>query len=146
MKVTVEGVIAHEDVDPDGDQFVLDGVTYQRFLETGYLTKRCSATPEMIDIIGQPKSIERTERGLVLKAEVTDIHLQNLLLYAGEQDSKFEMGFALAGVMQEHEPLEGGRALIKRCDVRAVALLPADQLSDPRCLVTAVVDKSKETS
>lgn len=138
--VYVEGVIAHGDVDPDGDQFVLDGISYDDYLVNGYVANRCDVRPEITELIGEPVSIKRKGDELVMMAKIFDQPMvQNLLALAASEGIDPCFGFALAGVIIEKEgPEDGGRILIKKLRICSVALVPADKLSDPRCVCRIV--------
>ncbi len=136
--VYMEGVIAHEDRDPDGDQFVLDGVTYDGYLEDGYVASRCNVRPTLPELIGEPVSIERRGAELVMTAKVFDQPMVEVITSLVKGGIDPELGFALAGVITEKEDLEDGRMLIKSCRIRSVGLIPVQELSDARCKAKVV--------
>jgi hypothetical protein len=136
--VYVEGLIAHDKVDPDGDQFDLDGVTYDGYLEDGYVANRCDVRPKIQELVGEPVSIRRTEDGLLMRAKIFHQSMVSQLQALDDAGLDPGMGFALAGVITEKEDLPGGRMAIKKCRIRSVGLIQAANLSDPACKVSIV--------
>ena len=132
--IMVEGIMAHGGRDVWNGEVELEGVAYKQFLEKGYMTRQCSPTPSVRNIVGTPKKVTRNGDKLQLLAEVFD----PVLIKVFERKPEYPMGCALAVKVLEREG-----SIIKRCDVIAVALVPASELSDPRC-ICRMVDNSEE--
>ncbi len=131
--ITVEGIIAHSGRDACNEEFELDGVDTQKFMASGFMTRECSAVPSISstnNIVGYPQMLKRTEDTIAVRAKVFDLSIISLF-----KSHSISMGCALVGKVLEREG-----PVIKRCEVTSVALIPADQLTDPRCIAVMVED------
>jgi hypothetical protein len=121
--VHVEGLIAHNKVDPDGDQFDLDGVSYDGYLDDGYVANCCDVRPKINDLIGEPVSIKRTEDGLLMRAKILNQPMVGQLQALAAAGLDPELGFAMAGVATKTSAVPGGRVKIEKFMLRYVALI-----------------------
>jgi hypothetical protein len=128
VPITVEGCIAHDAADLNGDVFELKGFDCQDFAQRGFLTDRCTTTPRADEVVGHPLTIDRpTLKEVRMTAKIFEADLIKKI------DAGEEMGFAVAGKI-----LERNGSTIKRCDLISVAIVPADKLIDPRCTLRKV--------
>ncbi len=131
ITVVVEGPMVFEGEDPEGDIFQLDGISYKHFLNFGYMSRSFQAAPRVTNLVGRPLRIKKKGDHLELLAEISAAWEVKML--TGE----VEMGFGLAGVIEERE----GR-VCKRVTIGSVAILPLSELSDPRCVCKVVEPSS----
>lgn len=134
--LTVEGVIVRNGQDADGDIFDLDAIRYGQFMASGYLTTVCAARPKLSEIAGHPKAIWIDGDEMKIRGEVIDPDIQ-VLLEASEENIKRGsaalMGFAMAGIIHEKEG-----DVIKRLEIRAVAIVLLDKVTDKACVCRVV--------
>lgn len=142
--VIVEGVIVSGgEPDADGDAFDIEGARYKEFLECGYINHVCGST-SVKDIIGQPLGVERDGDSLKLRAQVFDADMQNVvrsrLRNMGDGRWETSMGMAMAGIINKRED-----GKITDFEIRSVALVPADKLTDPRCRCYLVKEEPRDS-
>jgi hypothetical protein len=132
-KVMVEGVVCRAGPDPSiGEEVNLDGVSWKRFLASGYLTNVNRTRPRVQDIVGIPKSVERDDDEIRMRAEIFDGPTK-ALLWADQERNRVSMGCAMAGKIKRREG-----QVIAEMELDSVAILPADQLTDPSCICKIV--------
>ena len=131
--IYVEGDILFAEGDPSGDQHDLNGADYAWFVDNGYMTRECTPHPSFTDIVGSPLIVTKREDRLHLRAIVGDPHFITLF------ENKASLGFALAGVIKEREG-----SLVKKLEIKSVAIVPANQLVDPRCVCVCTLVEDEE--